>query len=269
MTNKILPYFEVHKGKGPYLLLVHGFLSSRAQWMLNLDALAKVTQPVVLELFGHGRSAAPNSPAPYSPEGYVDAFENIRRHLGVEKWLICGQSLGAGLTLRYALDFPEKIIAHVFTNTTSSFREETYMDNAREDVKKYASQLLETGHEGIRKIPVHPANARRLNPEVKTALIADSADIKIQGVVNTICYTRPEISVRNRAHTNNVPSLLVCGKREKRFLPHRDFAREHMRNLEIVELDAGHAVNVDAAEEFNNVVCSFFIRQSRLEEKQS
>jgi 2-succinyl-6-hydroxy-2,4-cyclohexadiene-1-carboxylate synthase len=253
----------VHDGNGPHLLLVHGLLSCRAQWMLNIDALAKVTRPVVVELLGHGRSPAPESPDAYRPEAYVAAFEKIRRHLGVEKWLICGQSLGAGLTLRYALDLPRRIIAQAFTNSTSSFREINYMTDAREDIDKLARQLLEMGPEGLRRIPVHPANARKLRADVKAALIEDCADMSVLGVVNAIRYTRPNISLRNRINENTVPALLVCGKREKRFLPLRDFAREHMSGLEIVELDAGHAVNIDAAEEFNDIVSNFFMRHAQ------
>jgi pimeloyl-ACP methyl ester carboxylesterase len=100
-------HVEVHPGNGPYLLLVHGILSSRAQWMLNLEALSRITQPVVVELLGHGRSPAPEAPDPYRSEGYVRACEQIRRRLGVSEWLLCGQSLGAALTLKYALDHPQ------------------------------------------------------------------------------------------------------------------------------------------------------------------
>jgi hypothetical protein len=57
-------YYDVHAGTGPYMLLVHGFLSSRSQWRLNLAALAGVVRPVVVELWGHGRSPAPTDPVP-------------------------------------------------------------------------------------------------------------------------------------------------------------------------------------------------------------
>jgi pimeloyl-ACP methyl ester carboxylesterase len=256
-------YFEVHPGNGPYLLLVHGLLSSRAQWMLNTEALAKVTRPVIIELLGHGRSPAPESPAACRPQKYIEAFENIRRHLGVERWLICGQSLGAALTLRYALDHPERIIAHVFTNTTSSFREVDYMDEAKKDTAAYAEKLLEQGMEGIRKIPVHPANARKLPADVREAILADCSSLSVLGVANAIRYTRPELSVRHRIHKNRVPTLLVCGKLEKRFLPYRDFAAARMPLLEIADLDAGHAVNINAAGEFNERVTTFFAKQSQ------
>src|SRR5437870_13580594 len=61
-------YYDVHAGTGPYVLLVHGFLSSRTQWRLNLAALARVMRPVVVELWGHGRSPAPADPAPSIPK---------------------------------------------------------------------------------------------------------------------------------------------------------------------------------------------------------
>src|SRR3990172_5307905 len=81
-------YHEVHGSRGPFLLLVHGMLSSRAQWMLNIEALSAFCRPVVVELFGHGRSPTPDGAGAYSPERYVAEFEALRRSLGVERWLV-------------------------------------------------------------------------------------------------------------------------------------------------------------------------------------
>jgi 2-succinyl-6-hydroxy-2,4-cyclohexadiene-1-carboxylate synthase len=255
-------YFEVHPGNGPYLLLVHGILSSRAQWMLNLEALSKVTRPVIVELLGHGRTPAPESPGPYRPEGYVEAFEKIRKQLGVSRWLICGQSLGAALTLKYALDHPKRIIAQVITNTTSGLRELTNRDEDVKGASLIGQRVLEQGVEGLKKIPVHPVNARSLCKEVREVLVEDSASLSVLGVANAIRYTTADLSLRDEIYRNQVPTLLVCGKREKRFQPLRDFAAAHMPLLDILDLDAGHAVNIDAAEEFNQAVTAFFLRQS-------
>jgi pimeloyl-ACP methyl ester carboxylesterase len=96
-------YYEVHPGTGPYLLLVHGFLSSRAQWRPNLATLARVSRPVVVELWGRSHSPSPDDPALYAPDMYMQLFDQLRQRLGAEHWLLCGQSFGAALTLRYAL----------------------------------------------------------------------------------------------------------------------------------------------------------------------
>ena len=61
-------YYELSGRKdGPVLLLVHGFMSSRAQWMPNLAALGEIAQLAVVELLGHGRSPAPAEAEP--PKG--------------------------------------------------------------------------------------------------------------------------------------------------------------------------------------------------------
>src|ERR1700676_2263375 len=111
---------EIHGDGGkPHLLLVHGLLSSRAQWRPNLEALSAVSTPVVVELLGHGRSPSPTAPEAYSVAAYVRRFEALRERLGLERWFVCGQSFGAGLTIRYALDHPGRIVGQVFTNTMS------------------------------------------------------------------------------------------------------------------------------------------------------
>ncbi|MGH7554635.1 MAG: alpha/beta fold hydrolase, partial [Longimicrobiales bacterium] len=61
-------------------------------------ALSRVSRPVVVELYGHGRSSSREDPAAYHPDAYVAEFECIRALVGAERWAICGQSLGAALT---------------------------------------------------------------------------------------------------------------------------------------------------------------------------
>ena len=112
--------FKVHPGNGPHLLLVHGFLSSSAQWLANLEALSAVCKPVTVDLWGHGRSPAPRDKTHYSPQAYAGQFEQIRQQLGIERWFVCGYSLGAGLSIRYAHDYPQNVYGHIFTNSNSA-----------------------------------------------------------------------------------------------------------------------------------------------------
>lgn len=254
-------YWEVHPGPGPPMLLVHGFLSSRAQWLLNLEALGHVCTPVVVELWGHGRSPSPEDAHPYTPAGYIDAFEAIRTALGVERWLICGYSLGAGLTIGYALAHPERIIAQVFTNSTSGFADAEQLATWQASAEQSSQNIIEHGLDAIERIPVHPRFARRLPDAVKSALVEDAAKIDPRGIANTLLHTNPQVSVRDRVFGNSVPALLACGRNERRFQPHRDFAEAHMPALEIADLDAGHAVNIEAADAFNAAVEAFVTRQ--------
>jgi len=259
-AEKPLLYYEVHGHDGPFLLLVHGMLSSRAQWIPNLTALSALCRPVVVELLGHGRSPTPGAPAFYAPSHYVAEFERIRLALGAERWFICGQSLGAALTLRYALEHPGRVIGQAFTNSNSALAEDGWAERVRPAMEAQARRLEAEGRQVLDEHPLNPGRSRRLPAKVRAAFEADCALHTPRGIAYTGLYTVPESSVRRRMGENSVPTLLVVGKREERFAEHRRFAEQTMPRLEVVGLDAGHAVNLEEPGEFNTVVTRFFAR---------
>jgi len=258
MGDKRELYYEVHGQHGPFLLLVHGMLSSRAQWIPNLAALFAVCRPVVVELFGHGRSPTPHAPAFYVPSHYVAEFERIRLALGAERWLICGQSLGAALTLRYALDYPGHVIGQAFTNSNSALAEAGWAERVRPAMEAQARRLEAEERRFLDEHPLNPARSRRLPAEVRAAFRTDCSLHTPRGIAHTGLYTVPDSSVRGRIAENTVPTLLVVGEREERFTAHRRFAERMMPQLEVAALDAGHAVNLDDSSGFNSAVTMFF-----------
>ena len=260
MTSKSLLYYETHGKNGPYLLLVHGFLSSRAHWLLNLDALSAFYRPVVIELLGHARSPSPEDPAPYAPDSYVADFEAIRQTLGAERWLICGQSLGAALTLRYALDHPDRVIAQVFTNSNSGLASTEWAKRVMPVMEAQAQQLECEGRAALDNHPFRPTRSRRLPPRAKQALIADYKLHNPLGIACTARHTIPFSSVRDRVAGTKVPTLLVAGDREEGFREQRRFAEQAIPGISVVSLEAGHAVNIEAASGFNPAVTEFFAR---------
>jgi pimeloyl-ACP methyl ester carboxylesterase len=255
-------YYDVHDGPGPFLLMVHGFLSSRSQWAPNLEALAQVARPVVVELWGHGRSPAPDDPVLYHPDTYIKIFERLRQRLGVERWLLCGQSFGAALTWRYALDHPERIMAHVFTNSSAAFADAEWIETRRQSVIQQIAALERDGKAALESFRVHPSHARRLPPDIQAQLLADAALHSPHGIAQTLRYATLNVPVRDRLKDNRVPALLVCGGRERRFAHHRTFAQHEIPCLECVDTAAGHAVNIEAAEAFNAAVSDFITRQT-------
>jgi pimeloyl-ACP methyl ester carboxylesterase len=253
-------HFEAHDGDGPHLLLLHGFLMSRAQWRGNLAELSRVCRPVVAELWGHGKSVAPDDPSDYHPDGYIAQFEHIRTQLGIDRWFVCGYSLGAGLTIRYALTHPERVIGHAFTNSTSGFADSTQVDAWRAGADDAAQKILAGGIDAIEKMPVHPRHARRLPADLYAALMVEAAQLNPAGIANTLRYTNPNTTVRGRVHGNTRPALLICGREETRFAPHREFARTTMPNLSIVDLPVGHGVNMEDPAGFNRALADFVTR---------
>lgn len=250
-------HYQVHAGRGPHLLLVHGFLTGPAQWRANLPGLAEHFTPVTVSLWGHAGAPSPTELEAYDPQAYVRAFETVRDDLDIDTWWLLGYSLGAGLTIRYALTYPHRVLAHAFTNSTSAMADEA-QQRAWEDNAEVSAARIETGgRAAMERIPVHPCHARKLPADVYQALCADARQHDPAGIANTLRRTNPRASVRRRLGENERPALLLCGTRERRFRAHRDHAASYMPHLEIADLDAGHGMNMEAPQAFNAALIGF------------
>ncbi len=247
----------VHEGHGPPLLLVHGMLASRAQWMLNLPVLSTVTTPVSVELWGHHLSPSPSDPEAYDPSSYSRIFETVRERLGVDRWFVGGCSLGGALTMRYSLDHPDRVIGQFLTNSSSAFADEGTARVWQEGSVASYERVLQGGMTAIKKLPVHPQHAKRLPGTVKEALLHDGESHDVKGIAATMRWTSPFASVRKHLVRSSVPTMLICGSFERRFQPLREYAVMHMPNLVVHDLPAGHGVNMEAADAFNGHIKVF------------
>ena len=91
------------------LVLVHGFASGLALWVLNLDALAATRPVYAIDLLGFGQSSRPtfSSDAKKAEEQFVDSIEAWRYIMKIHKFILVGHSLGGFLCTSYSIRFPE------------------------------------------------------------------------------------------------------------------------------------------------------------------
>jgi pimeloyl-ACP methyl ester carboxylesterase len=93
-------------GSGPVLLLIHGIAGSSATWDAVLPWLAERYTVVAPDLLGHGESAKPRGD--YSLGAYASAIRDLLGVLGHEHASIVGHSLGGGVAMQLAYQFPER-----------------------------------------------------------------------------------------------------------------------------------------------------------------
>lgn len=250
-------YVEVETdGRGPYLLLVHGFLSSRSQWRVNLAGLRTFCRPVVVELWGHGRSPVPTDPQAYEVATYIDLFDGIRRDLGVDRWFVCGQSFGAGLTIRYAHTRAAHVMGQIFTNSLSALSAPGEREDQAARLKR-ADVIERDGMSAIEAMRFHPRFATRFPPEVKREMLDDVAGMSTTAVVNAIRHTIPQLSIVDCLPDMSMPSLLINGLWERPFQVLRARAASLLPSLVIVDLKGGHSINIEASAQFNAAVGDF------------
>jgi len=103
------------RGKGEPVILLHGWGSSRKQWLLNLKALAPRFRAIALDLPGFGESE--ESAFPYTLDGMAFFLEAFRDALRLPSFHLLGHSMGGCLSIRYTVLFPEKVRRLILVST--------------------------------------------------------------------------------------------------------------------------------------------------------
>ena len=102
-------------GKGPALLLIHGIGSRHETWLPVIEELAKTHTVIAPDLLGHGQSAKPR--ADYSIGGYANGMRDLLTVLGIEQVTVVGHSLGGGIAMQFAYQFPQRTERIVLVGT--------------------------------------------------------------------------------------------------------------------------------------------------------
>ncbi len=92
-------------GSGPVVVLVHGITSTSATWANVLPYLAERFTVIAPDLLGHGESAKPRGD--YSLGAYASGIRDLLIALGHERATFVGHSLGGGVAMQLAYQFPE------------------------------------------------------------------------------------------------------------------------------------------------------------------
>ena len=92
-------------GSGPVLLLIHGMGGTFENWQAVIEPLARAHTVVAPDLPGHGASAPGGGD--YSLGALAAGLRDLLAALGHERATLVGHSLGGGIAMQFAYQFPE------------------------------------------------------------------------------------------------------------------------------------------------------------------
>ena len=117
--NGLDMYYEIH-GEGPPLVLLHGaYMSIPSNWEALIPTFAKTHKVIAVELQGHGRTSDADRPIRY--ETMADDVAALLDHLGIDRAAVFGFSMGAGVAIRLAMQYPDKVDRLVSASGSISF----------------------------------------------------------------------------------------------------------------------------------------------------
>lgn len=111
----------VTAGKGPLLLLLHGFPQFWYAWRHQIPVLAEHFQVVVPDLRGYNETERPVKVEDYRPRILAKDISGLIKGLGFEKAHIVGHDWGGAVTWKLAYDQPEVIDRMAILNSPHPF----------------------------------------------------------------------------------------------------------------------------------------------------
>jgi pimeloyl-ACP methyl ester carboxylesterase len=102
---------------GEAIILIHGSNASLHTWEPWVALLGDRYRVVSVDLPGHGLTG--RTPADdYSTDAYVSVVQALAGHLNIRQFVLGGNSMGGGVTWRYALAHPEDVLAMILVDAS-------------------------------------------------------------------------------------------------------------------------------------------------------
>lgn len=256
-------------GDGPVVLLIHGMAGSSRSWLDVMSILVRDHTVLAPDLLGHGESAKPLGDYSLGAQasGLRDLLVGV---LGIERATVVGQSLGGGVAMQFAYQYPELCERLVLAGSGGLGREVTWVLRL---LSLPGAELLlplvcrrgavDFGNElggffvdrGLRAPPIAEmwrAYSSLADPETRRAFLRT-----VRAVIDS---GGQSVSANDRLYlTSAVPTLILWGARDD-IIPvehaHATAERIAGSRLEIFE-KAGHFLHVEQPARFAAVLAEF------------
>ena len=254
------------EGEGSAVVLIHGIAGCSATWDAVVPRLAPRHAVIAPDLLGHGESAKPRGD--YSLGAYASGVRDLLAVLGHDRVTVVGHSLGGGIAMQFAYQFPERCERLVLVGSGGLGKEVSPLLRAlsapgaeyvlalllARPLHGFASRVGSTvGRLGIRgdqlMTELWNSYSRLTDARAQRAFF--------QTIRSVIDPAGQRVSARDRLYlAADLPTLIVWGGRDSVIpVEHASVAHELIpgSRLEVFER-CGHFVPIEAPERFVDVL---------------
>jgi pimeloyl-ACP methyl ester carboxylesterase len=251
---------------GTTVILIHGLGGSVEDWALNVNALAGQHRVYAIDLVGFGRSDKPS--VPYSVSYLAQFVNDFMEAQHLDQANLIGHSMGGGVTLQFAIQFPHKV-QKLVSVASAGLGRELYLPFRLCTLPLVGEQLTRPSRKAVAQLlndcVYDPAlvtdewielgyQLAALPGAQQAILSALRANCNLRGMRGDVTQT-----ILDNLASITAPTLIVWGEQD-RVLPvaHARVAEKYIPNSRLHIFDAcGHIVQMEHAEEFNALVLEF------------
>ena len=191
------------EGRGdPPIIMLHGFGATSLVWKEQFGVVSKRHRLVAPDLRGWGYSDKPSG-SHYAIQDHVRDIQSLAEHLGFQKFVLIGSSMGGSIALQYCLAYPDLVSALVLVGARP---------RARPDLRELISRARNGGQRDIVLDTVHQSLAG--NSAAKTQQLARSALRVSQDAVVYGLEDFQGFDVTKDLHKITVPTLIIFGEHD-------------------------------------------------------
>ena len=249
---------EPKKKGDPAILLLHSLLCDGRMWAAQVEPLAALGRVVVIDGPGHGKSEAPPK---FSLEEHADALYDALSELGADRAIMIGLSWGGMISMRFALQHPEKLAAMAVLDSSADRQ-------PRGEVVRYRAFISFARRFGIPRMLVdrdiakkmYCADTIRRRPELVDALARQMNGYEREGLVRAckavVVHRSSIVEKLDRVRT---PTLVMCGSEDAATPPAKsEEIAAGIAGAKLVYIEgAGHLSAIEQPERVNEELTRF------------
>jgi len=200
------------QGKGPTLVLLHGFLESLEIWDDFASALSRDFKVLLLDLPGHGKSDT--IAGVHTMELMAASVKSVLDHLCINSCVIAGHSMGGYVSLAFAEKYPD------ITKGLVLFHSQAAPDSTEaRGNRNRAINIVKKNRSGfIRQfIPelFDQRNIVQFTPQIEN-LIRIASEVKDEGIIAALEGMKERKGWLDLLDYVEMPLLFIIGKQDSR-----------------------------------------------------
>ncbi|MGB2503049.1 MAG: alpha/beta fold hydrolase [Flavobacteriaceae bacterium] len=250
------------KKNAPWVTFIHGAGGSSSIWFKQIRRFSKYFNLLLIDLRGHGASKTKlhlSNEELYTFDAIAQDVVEVLDHEKIEKSHFIGISLGTILIRQIAEMQPQKVISMTMGGAVLKL-------NIRSRILMHLGNLIKSvvPYMWIYKVFAFIMMPNRNHKESRNVFIREAKKLYQKEFIRWFKLTGEVIPLLKffRQEESNIPTLYVMGSEDYMFLPVvKEVVLQHQSSKLKVIPNCGHVVNVERANQFNDLTINFLKAQ--------
>lgn len=240
-------------GKGPAIVLLHGFLENLSMWDFLIDELSKKYRVFAFDLLGHGASESIGYI--HTMEDQADMIYSVLHENRIRKATLIGHSMGGYIALAFAELYPDNVKKLLLINSTAkadSDQRKINRDRAIQAVKQNFSTFVKMSITHL----FSEKNRERLAFEIGNVK-QQALNTPLQGIVAALEGMKIRNDREVMLHFAPFPIMLILGTEDTVLDYDQNKTQVENTSVELVSFEGGHMSHLENTEELIKTITGF------------